>query len=93
MEKNKMSLIALHQTVDEAHDKKDWKQVIKLCTDIIKQNPKDVEAFNSRGAAYVNLGQLDQAIALNPKYVKAFYNRGTENPCVPSSILGVATIF
>ncbi len=83
MEKNKMGLTALQQLATEAYDKQDWQQVIKLCTDVIEQNPKDVEAFNSRGAAYNNLGQFeraiedfDQAIDLNPKHAEAFYNRG-----------------
>jgi tetratricopeptide (TPR) repeat protein len=83
MEKNKMDSIALRQAATEAYNKQDWKQVIKLCTDIIEQNPKDVHAFNNRVSAYINLKQFDQAIqdfdhaiALNPKVAGAFYNRG-----------------
>ena len=48
----------------------------------LEANPKDAEAYNSRGSTYTLEGRYDQALAdfkkaleLNPKYAKAYYNR------------------
>ena len=45
--------------------------------------PQDAEAYNSRGLAYCDKGNLDQAIAdydqaiaLDPQFALAYYNRG-----------------
>jgi tetratricopeptide (TPR) repeat protein len=49
-------------------------------------NPKDFNAFNSRGQAYVATGDSNQAIAdftqaiqFGPSYVEAYNNRGLSN--------------
>jgi tetratricopeptide (TPR) repeat protein len=54
----------------------DYDQVIRL-------NPKDAQAYYSRGNAYVALQDYpqaienyDQSIRLNAQYAPAYYNRG-----------------
>ena len=56
---------------------------IEYCTARIKQNPKDVEAFLYRAAAYAARGELDRAIAdlnyaikLDPSNAEAYSLRG-----------------
>lgn len=51
-------------------------------SEAIKLNPQSVSAYNSRGIASCNIGQLDQAIAdfsrvieIDPKFGKAYNNR------------------
>jgi tetratricopeptide (TPR) repeat protein len=59
------------------------KEALDLYSDVIKKNPRSAEAFNWRGMAYDDLGQLDKALAdyskaidLNPDYADAYNNRG-----------------
>jgi tetratricopeptide (TPR) repeat protein len=70
---------------DEKSDCRDGKDVelkIKSCTTLIEGGRKDAVAFNSRGAAYQAMGDLDKAIAdydqaitLKPDYAPAYENR------------------
>lgn len=59
-----------------------WKDSITLFNDVIKKQPANAFAFNSRGIAkyekhdYASaLGDYSHAISLNPIYAGAFYNR------------------
>lgn len=58
-------------------------KVIELANAFLATNPKDRQATNLRGAAYLNLEQFNEALAdfntlvtEHPKYVLGWYNRG-----------------
>ena len=61
----------------------DPSKALALLTEAIKLDPKYATAYNNRGLAYSDLGQIpraiqdfDQAIKLDPKDAEAYYNRG-----------------
>ena len=61
-----------------------WKNSISLFSHALRVTKDNYMAHNSRGSAYVKLGQYqqaiedyNQAIRLNPNYALACYNRGT----------------
>ncbi len=60
-----------------------YQEAINFYNEAIKLNPNDADAYNGRGATYVNLKNYKQAIVdynkaikLNPKYARLYYNRG-----------------
>jgi len=62
----------------------DPKKAIEYLNNAIKLKPDYVEAYNSRGLAYFNLGQYQRAtkdynnaLRLKPDNAYAYYNRGT----------------
>jgi Flp pilus assembly protein TadD len=66
----------------EALNAKQYEQAIAKFSEAIKLNPESTQAFNNRGIAYCNKGDLDLAIAdfsrvveLDPKFGKAYNNR------------------
>jgi tetratricopeptide (TPR) repeat protein len=59
------------------------KEAIQAYTEVIKNHPRSAEAYNWRGMAYGELGELDKALAdfnqavdISPNYADAFNNRG-----------------
>jgi tetratricopeptide (TPR) repeat protein len=63
-------------------EKGEYDQSISLLNSLIKNNPKNAEAFNYRGFDYYRKDEYKQAvedfteaISLNPKYTDAYYNR------------------
>ena len=61
----------------------DPKKAIEYLNNAIKQEPNNAETFTKRGAAYINLGQYQQAIddfnkaiSLKQNYASAYNNRG-----------------
>ena len=62
------------------------KNNIASLTEAIKNNPKDANALNLRGAAYGQAGEYERALedfnaalAINPQYAQAFSNRALIN--------------
>ena len=62
----------------------DPKKAIKYLNNAIKLEPNNAETYTKRGAAYINLGQYQQAIddfnkaiGLKHDYANAYSNRGT----------------
>jgi Caspase domain/Tetratricopeptide repeat len=62
---------------------KDQDRVIRACSQLLRQNPRDSERYNNRGNAYALKGDYGRAIAdfteairLNPRYFQAYANRG-----------------
>jgi tetratricopeptide (TPR) repeat protein len=62
---------------------KDYPAAIKDYTQVIELNPKNAEAFNSRGNSkylsadyYGAMQDNSKAIELNPKFSKAYFIRG-----------------
>lgn len=62
---------------------KDYNKAIAAFSQAIALNPQYAEAYNNRGAIYVDKGQYDlamaeydRAIAMKPRYAQAHYNRG-----------------
>lgn len=74
-----------------------WKDSLTLWNDVIKKYPNLPKAFASRGEAYSDIGQYDQAILdyteaieITPKYADAYYNRGnaySKNDMLDQAIL------
>lgn len=67
----------------EEHKYKNYKKAIELYTRALDKNIRLPEAYNWRGMAYDELGELDkaipdydEAIRLEPKYADAYNNRG-----------------
>jgi Tfp pilus assembly protein PilF len=59
------------------------RDAIEVYSEVIKKNPKSAEAYNWRGIAYDDLGQMDmalqdfsKAIEISPNYADAYNNRG-----------------
>src|SRR5215469_8097074 len=61
----------------------DYAKEISDLTEAIRLDPNSADAYNNRGNAYYNHGNVDQAISdysdairLDPNYVSAYNNRG-----------------
>lgn len=61
------------------------------------RNPKDFNAFNSRGKAYVAKGDRNRAIAdftqailFDPSYVEAYNNRGISHEALGNRVEAIA---
>lgn len=75
MQRNKAAVKAFTQ--------KNWFEVIKLTSEIIKFSPNNADAYITRSGAFANTGKLDDALAdidkgvrLNPNDPIAYNNRG-----------------
>jgi tetratricopeptide (TPR) repeat protein len=62
-----------------------WENTISLWSYVIEKEPEFFLAYNNRGLAFSNKGDLhaaiadyDKSIALNPSYPLAYYNRGRD---------------
>ncbi|WP_041286408.1 tetratricopeptide repeat protein [Desulfomonile tiedjei] len=67
----------------EAHRAGKLQEAVEIYTEYLVKNPKSAEAYNWRGMAYEDLGQLNKALAdlnraleLSPNYSDAYNNRG-----------------
>ncbi len=67
----------------EAHKAGRLQEGIEIYTEYLVKNPKSAEAYNWRGMAYEDLGELNKALAdvnraleLSPNYSDAYNNRG-----------------
>jgi tetratricopeptide (TPR) repeat protein len=67
----------------EALENHDYDQAIRRFTKVVKNDPKNADAWNSRGFAYQQkkefdkaIGDFNQAVRWDPKHALAFNNRG-----------------
>jgi tetratricopeptide (TPR) repeat protein len=67
----------------EAHKAGKLQDAVEIYTEYLAKNPKSAEAYNWRGMAYEDLGQLNKALSdlnraleLSPNYSDAYNNRG-----------------
>ncbi len=74
----------MRKQATELIQQKTYEQAIRLCDQAIAMNPKDVLAYNERGAAYSRMDQYDQAIENHTKAIQldhtlavAWPNRGS----------------
>lgn len=64
------TLLQLKQLAISAAKKSDWNQAVKLNEDILTQSPKDVEALNRLGQAYLQLNDCNKAKKTFSKVLK-----------------------
>src|SRR5215510_7546957 len=70
----------------DCHISENPNRSVRACTLLIEQNSRHSHAYNSRGDAYLALGEIDRAIAdyskqiaLNPRHGYAYNGRGNAN--------------
>ncbi|MBQ7450032.1 tetratricopeptide repeat protein [bacterium] len=54
----------------EAYEKGDYKETVSICTDILKENPKHINALRNRGLAYYSLDDYANAVKDFDKLLK-----------------------
>jgi tetratricopeptide (TPR) repeat protein len=61
----------------------EYEEIIEKCNEAIRNNPKDINSYNSKGTGLYKLGKyeesirvFDEAIKINPKNTIAYFNKG-----------------
>jgi regulator of sirC expression with transglutaminase-like and TPR domain len=67
-----MTLEQLYQAVDKAEVEHNYDECVKLLSEIIAKQPRNTDAFNSRGLAYAKLKQFEKAIQDLDGFFKLF---------------------